>query len=78
MLRVVQHLVGQAGFHHHATLHDDDAVRQQAGDREIVRDQGLLMLLGNMRAEERLAAFLLNLLSPEFETLHIFRRTTSH
>jgi len=29
--------------------------------REIVRDQGLLMLLGSMRAEERLAAFLLNL-----------------
>jgi CRP/FNR family transcriptional regulator len=29
--------------------------------REIVRDQSLLMLLGNMRAEERLAAFLLNL-----------------
>jgi CRP/FNR family transcriptional regulator, anaerobic regulatory protein len=29
--------------------------------REIVRDQGLMLLLGNMRAEERLAAFLLNL-----------------
>lgn len=29
--------------------------------REIVRDQGVMMLLGNMRAEERLAAFLLNL-----------------
>lgn len=29
--------------------------------REIVRDQNLMMLLGNMRAEERLAAFLLNL-----------------
>ena len=29
--------------------------------REIVRDQSLLMLLGSMRAEERLAAFLLNL-----------------
>jgi CRP/FNR family transcriptional regulator len=28
--------------------------------REIVRDQGLLLLLGSMRAEERLAAFLLN------------------
>jgi len=29
--------------------------------REIVRDQGVMMLLGIMRAEERLAAFLLNL-----------------
>lgn len=30
--------------------------------REIVRTQGVMMMLGNMRAEERLAAFLLNLL----------------
>jgi CRP/FNR family transcriptional regulator, anaerobic regulatory protein len=29
--------------------------------REIVRDHGMMLLLGNMRAEERLAAFLLNL-----------------
>jgi len=29
--------------------------------REIVRDHGVMLLLGNMRAEERLAAFLLNL-----------------
>jgi CRP/FNR family transcriptional regulator len=29
--------------------------------REIVRDQGVMMLLGTMRAEERLAAFLLNM-----------------
>jgi CRP/FNR family transcriptional regulator len=29
--------------------------------REIVRDQGMILLLGSMRAEERLAAFLLNL-----------------
>ncbi|MDF0605328.1 fumarate/nitrate reduction transcriptional regulator Fnr [Neisseriaceae bacterium TC5R-5] len=29
--------------------------------REIVHDQGLMLLLGNMKAEERLAAFLLNL-----------------
>lgn len=29
--------------------------------REIIRDQGVMLLLGNMRAEERLAAFLLNL-----------------
>jgi CRP/FNR family transcriptional regulator, anaerobic regulatory protein len=31
--------------------------------RELVRDQGVMMLLGTMRAEERLAAFLLNLSS---------------
>lgn len=29
--------------------------------REIIRDQNVMMMLGNMRAEERLAAFLLNL-----------------
>ncbi len=29
--------------------------------REIVRDHGMMLLLGGMRAEERLAAFLLNL-----------------
>jgi CRP/FNR family transcriptional regulator len=29
--------------------------------REIVRENGVMMLLGVMRAEERLAAFLLNL-----------------
>ena len=29
--------------------------------REIVRDHGVMLLLGHMRAEERLAAFLLNL-----------------
>jgi CRP/FNR family transcriptional regulator len=29
--------------------------------REIVRDQGVMMLLGTMQAEERVAAFLLNL-----------------
>ena len=29
--------------------------------REIVRDQGVMMMLGTMRAEERVAAFLLNL-----------------
>ena len=29
--------------------------------REIVRDQGIMLLLGSMRAEERLVAFLLNL-----------------
>lgn len=31
--------------------------------REIVRDQGIMLLLGNMKAEERLAAFLLNVSS---------------
>jgi CRP/FNR family transcriptional regulator len=31
--------------------------------REIVRDHGVMLLLGGMRAEERLAAFLLNLAS---------------
>ena len=35
--------------------------------REIVRDHGVMMLLGSMRAEERLAAFLLNL-SQRFTT----------
>ena len=29
--------------------------------REIARDYGVMLLLGSMRAEERLAAFLLNL-----------------
>ncbi|HPP84013.1 MAG TPA: helix-turn-helix domain-containing protein, partial [Rubrivivax sp.] len=29
--------------------------------REIVRDHGVMLLLGSMRAEERMAAFLLNL-----------------
>jgi CRP/FNR family transcriptional regulator len=29
--------------------------------REIVRENGVMLLLGSMRAEERLAAFLLNL-----------------
>jgi CRP/FNR family transcriptional regulator, anaerobic regulatory protein len=35
--------------------------------REIVRENGVMMLLGNMRAEERLAAFLLNLV----QRLHV-------
>ncbi|GAB7125859.1 fumarate/nitrate reduction transcriptional regulator Fnr [Amantichitinum ursilacus] len=34
--------------------------------REIVRDHGVMLLLGNMKAEERIAAFLLNL-SERFE-----------
>ncbi|MEZ5658528.1 MAG: helix-turn-helix domain-containing protein [Burkholderiaceae bacterium] len=36
--------------------------------REIVREHGVMVLLGSMRAEERVAAFLLNL-SRRFETL---------
>jgi CRP/FNR family transcriptional regulator len=34
---------------------------QKAMSRELVREQGVMMLLGRMRAEERLAIFLLNL-----------------
>jgi len=34
---------------------------QKVMSRELVREQGVMMLLGTMRAEERLAAFLLNL-----------------
>ena len=33
----------------------------QIMSREIVREHGVMLLLGTMRAEERLAAFLLNL-----------------
>ena len=33
----------------------------QIMSREIVREHGVMLLLGSMRAEERLAAFLLNL-----------------
>ena len=35
----------------------------QIMSREIVRDHGVMLLLGSMRAEERLAAFLLNLVT---------------
>ena len=34
---------------------------QRAMSRELVREQGVMMLLGTLRAEERLAAFLVNL-----------------
>ena len=34
---------------------------QKAMSREIVRDHQMMLLLGSMRAEERLATFLLNL-----------------
>ena len=44
--------VAEAGLQPH--LH-------KAMSRELVRDQGVMMLLGTMRAEERLAAFLLDL-----------------
>ncbi len=43
---------------------EDPALQRQLHkvmSRELVRDQGVMMLLGTMRAEERLAAFLLNL-----------------
>jgi CRP/FNR family transcriptional regulator len=42
--------VGQLQHHLHRVL-----------SREIVREHGMMLLLGGMRAEERLAAFLLNL-----------------
>ena len=50
--------------------------------REIVRDQGIMLLLGSMSAEEKLAAFLLNLsqrfasrcLSPTEFTLRMSRQ----
>jgi CRP/FNR family transcriptional regulator len=47
----------------YARLEDAGLQRQlhKAMSRELARDQGVLMLLGTMRAEERLAAFLLNL-----------------
>ncbi len=43
---------------------DEPALQRQLHkvmSRELVRDQGVMMLLGTMRAEERLAAFLINL-----------------
>jgi len=47
----------------YARLEEAGLQRQlhRAMSRELVRDQGVMMLLGTMRAEERLAAFLLNL-----------------
>ena len=47
----------------YARLEDPSLQRQlhKVMSRELVRDQGVMMLLGTMRAEERLAAFLLNL-----------------
>jgi CRP/FNR family transcriptional regulator len=47
----------------YARLEGASMLRQlhKAMSRELVRDQGVMMLLGTMRAEERLAAFLLNL-----------------
>ncbi|HUF79822.1 MAG TPA: fumarate/nitrate reduction transcriptional regulator Fnr [Burkholderiales bacterium] len=43
---------------------DSPCLQQQLNrlmSREIIRDQGVMLLLGSMRADERLAAFLLNL-----------------
>jgi CRP/FNR family transcriptional regulator, anaerobic regulatory protein len=47
----------------YSRLEEPDLQRQlhKVMSRELVRDQGVMMLLGTMRAEERLAAFLLNL-----------------
>ena len=47
----------------YARLEEPQMQRQlhKVMSRELVRDQGVMMLLGTMRAEERLAAFLLNL-----------------
>ena len=47
----------------YARLEQPDLQRElhKLMSRELVRDQGLMMLLGTMRAEERLAVFLLNL-----------------
>ena len=47
----------------YARLDEPGMQRQlhKAMSRELVRDQGVMLLLGTMRAEERLAAFLLNL-----------------
>jgi len=47
----------------YARLDEPGMQRQlhKAMSRELVRDQGVMMLLGTMRAEERIATFLLNL-----------------
>lgn len=50
MLEQLQHEIRALQHHFHKVM-----------SREIVRDHGVMMLLGTMRAEERLAAFLLNL-----------------
>jgi len=49
----------------YSRLEDPGLQRQlhKVMSRELVRDQGVMMLLGTMRAEERLAAFLINLSS---------------
>ena len=50
MLRVVEHLVGEAGLDHAAALHHHHAVGQQAGHGEVVRDddRGELHLAGEL------------------------------
>jgi CRP/FNR family transcriptional regulator len=55
----------------YARLEDAGLQRQlqKVMSRELVRDHGVMMLLGTMRAEERLAAFLLNL-SQRFVARH--------
>ena len=37
MLRIVQHAIGQAAFHHLAMAHDQDAMRQQPCRRDVMR-----------------------------------------
>lgn len=39
MLRVIENLVSETGFHHVALMHDDEPVGEQARHGEIVRDQ---------------------------------------
>jgi len=59
----------------YARLEEAGMQRQlhKAMSRELVRDQGVMLLLGTMRAEERLAAFLLNL-SQRFVARHFSPR----
>jgi CRP/FNR family transcriptional regulator len=55
---------GQRGLRHPLRAPRDARLQRQLQkvmSRELVRDQGVMMLLGTMRAEERLATFLLNL-----------------
>jgi CRP/FNR family transcriptional regulator len=51
--------LGPGSSHGHALQHQV----HRAMSREIVREHGVMMLLGTMRAEERVATFLLNLSS---------------
>ncbi len=47
--------------------------------RELVKDHGTLMMLGSMRAEERVAAFLLNLIALFAKAwIFVVRARTAH